>query len=315
MATLIDQMPLLAIEAWIEPLWVVAVAAIIALAMLLGTYFSLAFVFPKIAAVARTTAKEAVLQPIFWVLVIFGIVAIYVFGYLPYNTFGEDIKIFKQAGWTVIMILSIFLALWTASVSIADEIEGRTALTLLSKPIGRCEFILGKFLGILGPVTLMFIVLGVVFLCNVSAKVPYDAKEVSLPPPIARDCMNEIVSVFPGLGLAWLEAIVFTSIGVAISTKLQMQANLMICATVYALGHLGPLFVQSSVNKHPIVSFVGTLIATVLPVLDHFNIQAAVSAGVPVPPVYLFWAAVYCLIYTTIMILIALALFENRDLA
>ena len=315
MATLIDQMPLLAIEAWIEPLWVVAVAKIIALAMLLGTYFSLTFVLPKIAAVARTTAKEAVLQPIFWVLVVFGVVAIYLFKYLPYNTFGEDIKMFKQAGMTLIMLLAIILALWTASVSIADEIEGRTALTLLSKPISRREFIIGKFLGILGPVTLMFIVLGVVFLCNVSAKVPYDARENSLPDPIAIQCMREIVSVFPGLVLAWLEAIVLTSIGVAISTKLQMQANLVICATVYALGHLGPLLVQSSVNKHPIVSFVGTLIATVLPVLDHFNIQAAVSAGVGVPYVYLAWAALYCLIYSTIMILIALALFENRDLA
>ena len=325
MLTPIDQLPLLAISPWIEPLWIVAVAAIIALALLLGTYFGLTFILPKVAAVARTTAKEAVLQPIFWVLLIFGSAAILLFIILPYNTFGEDIKMFKDTGLTLIMLLSIVLALWTASVSIAEELEGRTALTLLSKPISRREFVIGKFLGIIGPVTLMFILLGVVFLCSVSAKVPYDARENSLPTPVAADSMREIVSfqdenytiggAFPGLVLGWLEAIVLTSISVAISTRLQMQANLVICSTVYALGHLGPLLVQSAVGKHPIVSFVGTLFATVLPVLDHFNIQAAVSAGVPVPSVYLAWAALYCLIYSTIMLLIALALFENRDLA
>ena len=325
MTTLIDPMPLLAIAAWIEPLWIVAVAATVALALLLGTYFAISFVLPKVAAVARTTAKEAILQPIFWVLLIFGSVAIVLFIILPYNTFGEDIKMFKDTGLTLIMLLSIILALWTASVSIAEEIEGRTALTLLSKPISRREFVIGKFLGIIGPVTLMFIILGVVFLCSVSVKVPYDARENSLPTPIAADSMREIVSfqvanytiggAFPGLVLAWLEAIVLTSISVAISTRLQMQANLVICSTVYALGHLGPLLVQSAVGKHPIVSFVGTLIATVLPVLDHFNIQAAVSAGVSVPAEYLAWAALYCLIYSTIALLIALALFENRDLA
>ena len=315
MTTLIDQMPLLAIAPWIQPLWIVAVAALVALALLLGTYYALVFVLPKVAAVARTTAKEAVLQPIFWVLLLFGSGAIVLFIILPYNTFGEDIKMFKDTGLTLIMLLSIILALWTASVSIAEEIEGRTALTLLSKPISRREFVIGKFLGILGPVTLMFIILGTVFLCSISAKVPYDARENSQLAPDAVQCTLEVLSVFPGLVLAWLEAIVFTSIGVAISTRLQMQANLVICVTVYALGHLGPLLVQSTVGENPIVRFVGSLFATVLPVLDHFNIQAAVSAGVPVPPEYLAWAALYCLIYTTIMMLIALALFENRDLA
>jgi ABC-type transport system involved in multi-copper enzyme maturation permease subunit len=315
MNPLIHHLPLLAVSSWIEPLWRVAVAAAIALALLLGTYFALTLVLPKVAAVARTTAKEAILQPIFWVLLIFGSGLILLFIILPYNTFGEDIKMFKDTGLTLIMLLSIILALWTASVSIAEEIEGRTALTLLSKPISRREFVIGKFLGIIGPVTLMFILLGIVFLCSTSAKVPYDARENSLPTPIAKDCAEAMMTTIPGLVLAWLEAIVLASISVAISTRLQKQANLVICATVYALGHLGPLLVQSAVGKDPIVRFVGTLIATVLPVLDHFNIQAAVSAGVPVPNEYLAWAALYCLIYSTVMILIALALFENRDLA
>ena len=66
----------------------------------------------------------------------------------------------KDSGLTTIMVLAILVAVWTASVSVADEIEGRTALTLLSKPISRRQFVLGKFLGIVWPILLMFVVLG-----------------------------------------------------------------------------------------------------------------------------------------------------------
>ena len=114
---------------------------------------------------------------------------------MPYNTFGEDVKMLKDEDMTLIKVLAIVLALWTASVSIADEIEGRTALTVLSKPIGRRQFIVGKFLGILGPVAILFFVLGAIFLATVSYKVSYDARESSHARPdvawILRDGNGE----------------------------------------------------------------------------------------------------------------------------
>ena len=67
---------------------------------------------------------------------------------------------FKDSGLILVMLLAILVAVWSASVSVADEIEGRTALTVLSKPVRRHQFILGKFAGILWPVALMFILLG-----------------------------------------------------------------------------------------------------------------------------------------------------------
>ena len=300
---------------WLQPLWKVFAVAAGCLAVIYGLYRLMTVVCPKVAAVSYTTAKEAIAQPLFAVLMAVGVFALLMYIVLPYNTFGEDIKILKDTGLVTIMILAIILALWTASVSIAEEIEGRTALTLLSKPIGRRQFVLGKFFGILGPVALMFIVLGTIFLCSVSYKVVFDARESSLPTPSIQQSFNEIVQVTPGLVLAFLEAVVLTSISVAISTRLPMLSNLVICAAVYVLGHLVPLLVESAAGRHPIVSFVGTLIATVLPVLDHFNIQAAISTGQTVPLAYLGWTTLYCVLYTTIALLIALALFEERDLA
>jgi hypothetical protein len=90
---------------------------------------------------------------------------------------------------------------------------------------------------------------------------------------------------------------------------------LIICFTVYALGHLVPLIVQSSVGKISIVRFVGQLFATILPVLEHFTIEAAVVGGVPVPWGYLGWAALYAALYSAVALLVALVLFQDRDLA
>ena len=125
----------------------------------------------------------------------------------------------------------------------------------------------------------------------VSYKVVYDARETSNPEPTWQLCNAEMIGTVPGLVLAFMETVVLTAISVAISTRLPMLPNLVICGSIYVLGHLGPLIVQSSVGQNEFVAFFGQLIALVLPVLDHFNIQAAVAGGVRVPLDYLAWAA------------------------
>jgi ABC-type transport system involved in multi-copper enzyme maturation permease subunit len=244
-----------------------------------------------------------------------GAVALVTFIFIPYNTFGEDVKMLKDSGLTLIMVLSMIVAVWSASVSVSEEVEGRTALTVLSKPVRRRQFILGKFLGILGPVVVLFVLLGFLFLITVSAKVVYDSREMSKVEPSWQICFTEMIRIVPGLALAFMETVVLSSISVAMSTRLPMLANLLVCASIYVLGHLVPMLVNSSVGKFEIVRFVGQFIATVLPVLDVFNIQAAVAAGAIVPWDYLGMALAYCLLYTTVAMLLGLLMFEDRDLA
>jgi ABC-type transport system involved in multi-copper enzyme maturation permease subunit len=93
-----------------------------------------------------TTAKESMSQPLFYVVLLLGSFALLAFIFIPYNTFGEDVKVLKDSGLTLIMVLSMIVAVWSASVSVSEEVEGRTALTVLSKPVRRRQFILGKFL-------------------------------------------------------------------------------------------------------------------------------------------------------------------------
>jgi ABC-type transport system involved in multi-copper enzyme maturation permease subunit len=273
------------------------------------------WLLPRMSAIALATSKEMVAQPIFTLALVIGWVLIGIYIYIPYNTFGEDVKMFKDSCLMTIMALSIFVSVWTASVSVSEEIEGRTALTLLSKPISRWQFVLGKFFGITWANLVLYVVLGTWMLILVSYKVVYDARETSNPEPSWQACAAEMVNIVPGLVLSYMESIVLTAISVAVSTRLPMLPNLVICGSIYVLGHLGPLIVQSAVGRNEFVSFFGQLIALILPVLDHFNVQAAVAGGVRVPWDYLLWAALYCALYSAVAMLFALILFEDRDLA
>jgi ABC-type transport system involved in multi-copper enzyme maturation permease subunit len=286
-----------------------------AVVLLYLLYLAVHFALPRMSAVALATTKECIAQPLY-LLVLFGsLAALVLYIYLPYNTFGEDVKILKDSALTTVMVVSILIGVWSASVSVADEIEGKTALTVLSKPISRTQFVLGKFLGILWPVLLLFIFLGTMLLVTVSYKVVYDARESTNPDPTWQACYAEMIGTVPGLALAFMETVVLTAVSVAVSTRLSMLPNLIICGTMYVLGHLIPPIVQSSAGQNEFVAFVGRFAAIIVPVLDHFNIQAAVAGGVPVPWVYLAWALLYCLLYTAAMMLLALLLFEDRDLA
>jgi ABC-type transport system involved in multi-copper enzyme maturation permease subunit len=281
---------------------------------------------PRLSAVALATYKSEIAQPLFRIVMAIGLFAIVAFIWIPYNTLGEDIKVLKDTGMTLIMILAILQAIWAASTSVADEIEGRTALTVLSKPIGRSSFICGKYLGIFWTVAVIFIILSVALMFAVSYKPIYDNREGSYKPIyedrlgstdeiIWQQCHYEMAGVVPGLVLAFLETIVLAALSVAISTRLPMLANFIICFSIYVLGHLTPLIVQSSVGKFAPVRFVAELLSTVLPILDHFNIQAAVSTGATVPYDYLGWTLLYSLLYGVMALLLALVLFEDRDLA
>jgi ABC-type transport system involved in multi-copper enzyme maturation permease subunit len=280
---------------------------------------------PKLAAVALSTTKSDIAQPLYAILMAAGIFGLLVFVYIPYNTFGDDIKQLKDSGLSLILVLCVLQSVWAASSSVADEVEGKTALTVLSKPVSRRDFILGKFVGIAWSVGLMAVIFGLLLLVTVAYKPIYDYREGGYEinhqqmnnDPTWHDCHREMVQTVPGIVLAYLETLVIGALSVAISTRLPAIANFLISFAIYVLGHLTPLLVQSQVvaEQLPLVVFFGRFIATVLPVLDHFNIQASVAAGVPVPLQYLAWSLVYCLLYSAVAMLLALTLFEDRDLA
>lgn len=278
--------------------------------------FALVFVCysTQMGVIARATAKEAIRQPVFFLLLGLSLVLLIANFYLPFFSLGEDIKMFKDCGLAIILFSGMFLGIWTSSTSIAEEIEGKTAMTLLSKPINRRQFIVGKFLGIFNSVMSLVIPLMIVFVILVYCKLSYDAREGSTQ-VTAADQLAAVLQVLPGLALIILEVTIMTSVSVAISTRLPMVVNIVTCMTIFVIGHLTPVLVKTVFQKLEPVKFMAQTIATLLPSLEIFNTQAVVATGRIIPADYLGYSALYCAAYCSAAILLAFILFEDRDLA
>lgn len=295
---------------WLVPFW----EGLLALAVLGLIYSGLYLLQRKLAVIALTTTRDCLTHPLFYLLCLIGGALLVLFCVLPYNTFGEDMRLLKDSALSLIMVFGIIMGLWTAGTSVSEEIEGQTAITLLSKPVTRVQFILGKFFGIVLPIGLVFVVLGIIFLLLIPARMNMRMDQ-NMDAILPTDYLFEMTQILPGLMLAFFEAVVLTAISVAISTRLPMLANMLLCAAIYALGHLAPMLVEYGGQQYVLVSFVGQLLAVLLPNLESFNIQAAVATGSEVPVAYLGWAFLYCVLYTTAVMFLALIMFDGRDLA
>ena len=278
----------------------------------------------RTGVIARATTKEAVRQPLFLLLLFLALLLIIVNTFLPFFSLGEDVKMLKDCGLATILISGLLLAIWTSSSSIASEIEGKTAMTLLSKPITRRQFVLGKYLGILNGVLFLIVPLMTALCFFIFYKVGYDAREAGGEIPDWWDPQTmipntlraqHVLQILPGFALLFLEISVITAVSVAISTRAPMVVNVVASLAIFAIGHITPMLVQSGVLQIEIVDFMARLIATVLPNLDYFNMSAAVASDSMFPPAYLAAAFGYSVVYASAALLLAFVLFEDRDLA
>ncbi len=272
----------------------------------------------KSFTIALATAKEAIRQPAFFVLMFIALLWLFWSIFVSYFTFGEDIKMYKDTGLTTISFVALLLALLTSSSTVAEEIEGKTAITLLSKPINRRQFIVGKFIGIELGVLLMFLVLGAAFCGGVWYKYSYDMREAGGGVAEVARQIDQVKQVLPGLALGFLEVTVITAISVAISTRLPMLVNLVVCIAIFFLGHLTPILVEATKNgkANELVHFMANLFAFLLPELEFFNASPAISTGTLIPWLgYVVPALGYCALYAGAALMFAFLLFEDRDLA
>lgn len=272
----------------------------------------------KALTIARATALQAIRQPAFLVLAAFATMLLIISIFLSYFTFGEDIKMYKDTGLTAITFAGLLLALLTSSSAVAEEIEGKTAVTLLSKPVNRREFIIGKFLGIELAVLALFVILGTLFAIGVWYKYVYDLREGAGGAIDTVMRLKQVRQVLPGLVLGFFEVTTLAAISVAISTRLPMLVNLIVCISIFFLGHLTPVLVDQAeaIGANELVQFMARLFQWALPSLEFFNAGPSISTGVMIPWVgYVLPALGYCVLYSGAALFFAFLLFETRDVA
>src|SRR5437764_1218002 len=175
--------------------------------------------------ILRHTFLEAIVQPIYPLLLALGGAILFIFALLPFFTLGEDTIMFKSVGLDVILLLVLIVTLFATSRSIFDEIEDRTMLTLMSKPVRRWEVLVGKYLGIVIAAGLAILVLGGILVLCTWARLPGDYQlrthtidERELRQIYEMRLMN-IMGLLPSLVLVWLQIAVLAAVGVALSTR------------------------------------------------------------------------------------------------
>jgi ABC-type Na+ efflux pump permease subunit len=240
--------------------------------------------------IIRHTFLESILQPIYPLLLALGAVILCIFGLLPFFTLGEDTVMFKSVALDVILLLVLIVTLFATSRSIFDEIEDRTMLTLMSKPVRRWEVLVGKYLGIVLSSALAIAVLGVVLVLCTWGRLPgdYQMRTTTVDPGELRRLFEmrlmHISGLLPSLFLMWLQISVLAAIGVALSTRFSLVVNLPIVIIIYIAGNLtrflfpldtGPLAARSALVKG-----FAYVISLVLPYLETFDIRQKTVYGV-----------------------------------
>lgn len=125
--------------------------------------------FPKLFAITSNTFTETIRQPIFGVLlwVTLGLLALNPSLAAFSLESGGDVKIVKGVGLATLLLYGLLASVFAATSVITRELESHTVLTVISKPVSRTTFLLGKYLGVCGAVFLGYYLLSLAFLMSV----------------------------------------------------------------------------------------------------------------------------------------------------
>jgi len=130
----------------------------------------------RLLAIAGNTFVETIRQPIYGVLVLATALLLILNIFLAGFTMQDDDKLLMDLGLSTILLSGLFLSAFSATGVLTREIENKTVMTIISKPITRTVFITGKYLGLLAAQFVAFYVSFLIFvLCMHHRVLQYSA--------------------------------------------------------------------------------------------------------------------------------------------
>ena len=121
--------------------------------------------------IAANAFREAIRQPVHAVLIVAGLLALLLNVNVAAYTLEDDNKLLVDMGLSTLLLVGMLLAAFTATATLAREIETKTVLVVVSKPVPRWELVVGKFLGVAAAIGLAYWLLAVTFLITVRHRV------------------------------------------------------------------------------------------------------------------------------------------------
>jgi len=267
-------------------------------------------------AIARNTFREAVRDRVLYLVAAFGLVVLASGKIVGWVSIGEDIVVVRSVGLSAIPFFGAMIAIFVGTGLIQRELGGRTIYTILARPVARWEFVVGKYLGLLGTVlgaTAAMSAVFLVYLAVMTAVAPGDPVGGANPPAAFG------WPVFQSLVLSGAELAVVTAIAVFFSSISTPILSAVFTFFAYATGQFASSIAMFSEmlrlnSEAPVARLLLNVLYRAMPNLDMMNIRLDAVHGIAVPNAQLGWTVFYAAAYAGLVLVVGCALFERRNL-
>lgn len=252
----------------------------------------------RILGIADNTFKEEIRRKVLYIFLLAAVLIIFSSHFFNFLAPSDELKITIDMGLASILFFGMLIAIFSCGELIPREVERQTIATVLSKPVRRFEFILGKFIGGCLVIAVNFLSMSLVFLVLVYFKGKY----------IPLSLINALILTF------W-ELIVLASIAICLSVLSSTAAfNVTVTFSLYILGHLTDYFSYiARQGENMFVSIFISIIWAVLPNFNNFNLRDKVMEGFSIPFSQVANVSLYALIYIVIMLVLSCVFFQDKE--
>jgi ABC-type Na+ efflux pump permease subunit len=288
-----------------------------------------AFSFSRIAALVGNTFTGLTRLKIFYVLLLFALLLIGSSSFMARMSFQQEFQVLKDIALGAMSLFTSLLAIIATARLIPQDIEDRTAYTVLAKPVSRFEYLSGKLLGVLLLLALSLIAMSVLFfvalLFREQSVLNETARQLAAAPAeqnaealrlVRASAFN--VNLFAAIEVIFLKGCLLAALTLFVSTFATSTIfTTIVMAFVYFIGHLQPIareyWLQTNGASWLTKTFLA-LVALLFPDLQLFNLTDDVAAGNAIPADVLLRTIGLGLFYTSFYLALAWAVFFRTEI-
>lgn len=264
-----------------------------------------------IAIIAGGVFRDSIRDRIGYGLVFFSILLMASSFLLAQLTAGQDVKIIKDLGLASASAIGLFIATFFGIGLVTKEVERRSIYSLISKPVTRTQFVVGKYLGLVFTLLVNLTVMAAAFYAVLlyldwttapGAKLAWEAS--ALDPRMLK-----------AFALIGVELMLITATAIFFSTFSSPFLSVAMTFAVYVIGHFGEdLKNLSSIVRSLVLPYIAKGVYYVMPNLTALDVKSAVVHGLPVTAEHMILATGSCLLYVAILLVGSILVFSRRDL-
>lgn len=253
---------------------------------------------PRILAIAKNAFREAVRDRILYNLILFVLLITAAAIFLGELTAGQEARVIVNLGLSAVLIFGAFIAVFVGVSLVWKEIEKRTVYSILSKPVGRGEFIIGKYLGLCLTLLVNLAVMGI----GVTLALLYVNGLAYVPP------------VWIAILLTFLELSILTAVAIMFSSFSTPALSALLTFFVFVIGHFSSsLRDLAQVTGSRSAKLLFDAIYYLLPNFSHFSFITETANEMTPTPGMLAGAVAYAVVYNCILLAVTIVIFNRRN--